>query len=684
MSNIKNNCTFATSKHDGMKIPYFILITCCCLFWGASPMQGQELIQIKKKYRKMLIPASDNSDTLMAALVKIPKEKIVSDQMVQELMNRYPFDLKAIEEYVGKVRPDGSFSDIDYQDTKRSGWQPKQHAERVLELCKLYESPTTPYYHRDTLRDAIHQLIDFWIEKKPKCLNWWYNQIGVPRSFGQAFLLFEDHMTEKEKQGAIEIMKQSKFGMTGQNKVWEASNVMIRGLLQNDEQLVREARDTIFSEIRNHGTEGIQPDWSYQLHGPQLQFGNYGMAFLSSMAFFYQLFQGTSYQMSDAQTNILTHLINDGFRWTIWHRQMDINALGRQLFHNGSIHKGYCLAFAAEEMGIGDFPLQGNDLIGHKHFSYSDYTVHRMANWMASLRMSSSRTIGSEYVNEDNALGNYMGDGGMYIYTSDNAYMDALPIWDWRKIPGVTAFESSRPVVFSKKRNNSNLVGGISDGCYGMSAMEYDRDGVKAHKCWIFTPEMVLCLGSGIQADSSLAVTTCMDQRLAKGQLTVFNGRQWRSIEKAERLQGKERFLHHSIGYIPLERMTIVAEHALKTGSWSNNMRMYPFEEVQDTLMTLVIHHGVKPKAQTYAYAILPQATSSSIVMFKEKDVDIVQNTNVVQMVTGKALKGRYWAVFYRPASLRVKGKPLSISQPGIYCMEQTQQGFRIIKSIAF
>ena len=185
MSNIKNNCTFATSKHDGMKIPYFILITCCCLFWGASPMQGQELIQIKKKYRKMLIPASDNSDTLMAALVKIPKEKIVSDQMVQELMNRYPFDLKAIEEYVGKVRPDGSFSDIDYQDTKRSGWQPKQHAERVLELCKLYESPTTPYYHRDTLRDAIHQLIDFWIEKKPKCLNWWYNQIGVPGPSGK-------------------------------------------------------------------------------------------------------------------------------------------------------------------------------------------------------------------------------------------------------------------------------------------------------------------------------------------------------------------------------------------------------------------------------------------------------------------------------------------------------------------
>lgn len=44
-------------------------------------------------------------------------------------------------------------------------------------------------------------------------------------------------------------MMNSSFGMTGQNKVWLAGNVLIRALLQNDWQLAKEARKVIASEI---------------------------------------------------------------------------------------------------------------------------------------------------------------------------------------------------------------------------------------------------------------------------------------------------------------------------------------------------------------------------------------------------------------------------------------------------
>lgn len=44
-------------------------------------------------------------------------------------------------------------------------------------------------------------------------------------------------------------MGNAKFGMTGQNKVWLAGNIMMRALLQNDAELVKIARDTIVSEI---------------------------------------------------------------------------------------------------------------------------------------------------------------------------------------------------------------------------------------------------------------------------------------------------------------------------------------------------------------------------------------------------------------------------------------------------
>lgn len=89
----------------------------------------------------------------------------------------------------------------------------------------------------------------YWFVQKPVCKNWWYNQIGIPRTLGPAFLLFETEMTEKEKQEAIRVMEQSQFGMTGQNKVWLAGNVLIRGLLLNDTELIKEARENICSEI---------------------------------------------------------------------------------------------------------------------------------------------------------------------------------------------------------------------------------------------------------------------------------------------------------------------------------------------------------------------------------------------------------------------------------------------------
>ena len=45
----------------------------------------------------------------------------------------------------------------------------------------------------------------------------------------------------EEKEAAIEVMENAKFGMTGQNKVWLAGNVLMRGLLQDDFELVKAA-----------------------------------------------------------------------------------------------------------------------------------------------------------------------------------------------------------------------------------------------------------------------------------------------------------------------------------------------------------------------------------------------------------------------------------------------------------
>ena len=261
-------------------------------------------------------------------------------------------DREKIVFYISSLSDRGAWPDINYEDKKRSGWEPKIHAERILELVKLYYSRQTSYFRSEEVKKTIHKALDYWFTTKPVCLNWWYNQIGVPKTLGTAFILFEQELTSKEKKAAISVMGNAKFGMTGQNKVWLAGNIMMRALLQNDAELVKIARDTIVSEIVTGKIEGIKDDWSFHQHGAQQQFGNYGLSFVSGMSFFSGVFAGTSLAFDERQLGIISTLIDKGYRWIMWKGKMDVSSLGRQLFHHAPIHKALSLAFSASELGL--------------------------------------------------------------------------------------------------------------------------------------------------------------------------------------------------------------------------------------------------------------------------------------------------------------------------------------------
>lgn len=189
-------------------------------------------------------------------------------------------------------------------------------------------------------------------------------------------------------------MEQSQFGMTGQNKVWLAGNVLIQGLLLNDAELIKEARENICSEIVLGQKEGIQPDWSFHQHGPQQQFGNYGLSFLCNMSFYSELFAGTPLAFDRRQQDILVSLLLKGYQWIVWRGYWDVNGLNRQLFHSADIHKSFNLLFAAYSLMKGSndqqareikeliarnflHPDMNNEFTGNKFFGDSDLTIHR-------------------------------------------------------------------------------------------------------------------------------------------------------------------------------------------------------------------------------------------------------------------------------------------------------------------
>src|SRR5262249_15036124 len=120
---------------------------------------------------------------------------------------------------------------------------------------------------------------------------------------------------------------------------------------------------------------------------------------------------------------------------------------------------------------------QAPPLVGNRCFWRSDYMVHRRPSWFASVKMLSDRMVSAELVNDEGKQSHLLSDGATFIYRTGNEYRDIFPVWDWRKIPGITAEQVAlKPDGKAiHTRGGSSFVGGCSDGQYGFATMQLAR-----------------------------------------------------------------------------------------------------------------------------------------------------------------------------------------------------------------
>lgn len=681
--------------------PFLNFIVLAILLLSASTAcraQG-ELGIIRRQYAEAILRDTSHPDALLSDFTKeVKPEHEVSDQIVQELSRLYPLDTLKIAAYLKQQNADGSWADINYADTRRSSWSPRTHAERTLELAKLYQSHATPYYHNARIREACLKAANFWAKANIRCKNWWYNEIGMPKTLGDAYILMRDEMSDNDVKGAVKVLSVARISRTGQNKVWLAGIVLVRAILQNDTTLARKAREALLEQIVLGQKEGIQPDWSFHQHGPQQQFGNYGLAFLSDMSFYAKIFRNTSFALSHKQEDILNNLLNQGYRWIIWNRRMDVSAVDRQLFHNAQINKAYSVAFSAQNLKQPAFFSQGNHLTGHKHFSFSDYTIHRTSSWMASLKMASNRVIGTERVNEDNLKGFYLADGATFFYVRGDEYENIFPLWNWTLIPGTTApnYDSRHMPQDGRDdaRNHSNQVGGLTLGSEGCSAMELNRLGTHARKFWLFTDQFVVCMGSGIRTDSAAELHTCVDQSNAAGPVyyaTTSDKKRavWNELENKKIILNAPtiRLFHNHIGYVIVNAETEIA-HEYRQGDWRKHMGSYNPFPAQGHVVQTVIRHGHFPKESgketgTYLYIVMPNCKQTDVAQFDlKKEIKVWQNDDHAQILSVKENPNTLWIVAYEVGTYRVGKQQINIDAPGIYAFNVKKNNFA--KSMSF
>lgn len=483
---------------------------------------------------------------------------------------------------------DGSWPDINYRQKTRSTWDAARHIEKYKALCCAYYSTGEAQY-----LDAAKRAIGYWDAISPVCKNWWWNQIGVPKQAGPATILVRGALDREDIEKVCRILSKAKLKATGQNKVWLSEIVMMRAFLEGNDSLLVRARDSLVSEIRiRDGAEGIQSDWSFHQHGPQLQWGNYGLSFAHDLANVVRLLKGTELDMSAEQKSIITGYVRNGLALPLWKGYYDMNACGRRISKGTQEKKGKEVERVASSLVV-----ELKDTTGAFYFPSSDFGIYRGASWYASVRCQSSRTVGMECTNDENMRGYFSADGALLVRRDGDEYRDVAACWDWHHVPGVTSYNTGKPLCgWQKKKvyNKTEDVRGSVEGDVMHVEMALDIDGLTGKKTWIFFDKGIICRGTGIRMDEEYPVHTAVEQCRIKG--PVIRTRKW---------------IHHNgITYIPLKGTRFSVAPAVHSGNWHDIHPRYGTEPESMELLDIYIDHGTAPKSASYFYVIIADGSS--------------------------------------------------------------------------
>ena len=494
---------------------------------------------------------------------------------------------------------------------------------------------------------SLHKGLAYWYAKKPSSLNWWHGEIGVPKKLAAILLMIRGELSGPELEQGLRIIERSRFGRTGQNKVWLAGNNLMRGLLTDDEALVAEARDQIAEEIVVTDGEGIQDDWSFHQHGPQIQFGNYGLAYAEGLSFWLRVLDGTPYMFSDAQCAVIEKLMREGICRSIWRGVMDPSFCGRQVFIDSGPGKTSSAAVAAENIAALKRPghrvfrrfakrilepeNRSDGLRGPRYYDRSDCGIYRTATWYASIRMHSDRTIGFEFTNRENTLANFSADGALLFMQHGREYDNIFAHWDWRMVPGTTAYDDGAPLKCDNsveaRKNRSGHVGGLASGDVLCTTMEIERDGLHALKSAFFFGDLVVALGADIRSSDAriFRITTALDQTHLAGPVTRGG---------ATETSGGLPWVHHDgRGYVSLDGAPIAVSTEIQEGKWDLIDPFYRDRTQRGPVFKCWFGHD-PARTGGYAYAFLPCRDAKRTERFaRNPSVRILRNDAGCQAV---------------------------------------------------
>lgn len=600
------------------------------------------------------------------------------------------------QKLLDSLRADGSWADQVYTDTNRENWKASGHLPRLLRITREYFQPQSLLSGRADVKGKILAALDYWLRVDPRNDNWWHNEIGVPLQVGELLLLLDTEAPPDLRQRGTALMTRSKMEkMTGQNLVWTAQIQILRGCLEEAPALVQAAYERMWQEVRyaRAGEEGVQVDHSFHQHGALLYAGGYGAGFTNDVSRFVGYAQGTRFAIPETKKAILEAYVLDGQQWMLRGGQWDFGVTGRELIRPNKSAAGIARpitalaqqkGFRQKEMTAFAARLQAKPgapaLTGNRHFWLSDYMSHHRPDYFASTRMHSVRTFNTDgFINGENKKSHHLADGAIYLARDGQEYVGIYPVWDWHRIPGTTIEQNTvlEPQKV-KRKGATRFVGGVSDGMYGVAAMDLASGTLHAQKAWFYFDREIVCLGAGIECATGNPVVTSLNQCLLRGAV-VTSANLTEELPKGERnLAGAKWVWHDNIGYVFPTPATVQVRNDTQTGTLRDVGPGSP-EPVSKDVFSLWINHGAAPQKASYAYIIAPSITAAQAATMAASPlpIEVTSNTPQLQAVWHNGLQ-MLAASFREAGQVMAGGMTVGVDQPCLLLLQRSDSSLRI------
>lgn len=314
----------------------------------------------------------------------------------------------------------------------------------------------------------------------PKVGNWWFWEIGIPRSLGDLSVLIDSRLTQADRDAAMAAVRRftpnpnwrgtgTTSAETGGNRADKVLACLLRGITSRSDTDMVLARDALSDAVaggRNSlfryvtSGNGFYADGSYVDHGYLPYAGTYGNVALAGVAQSLMILARSTWEVTDPAVSVILDAPERSFAPFIWNGRMMETVRGRAVsrererdFHDGFATANSLLLLAGQlgapygpryaalakgwlerstvahstAAGVGDtsraLALLADDTvvaapepIGHRQFGSQERMVHRGEGWAYTVATSSRRIGRYEWGNNENNLGWHQGDGAAYLY----------------------------------------------------------------------------------------------------------------------------------------------------------------------------------------------------------------------------------------------------------------------------